>query len=149
MKLIHERFLEKVQIVEECWEWMSVVNDSGYGEFSMDGRMKKAHRASYELFNGSIPDGLLVRHKCDTRTCVNPWHLILGTAKDNSQDTLSRGRNPNASKSFCIRGHSLKDPKNLVPRKGKVKVRVCRTCARLRGRAFMKAKRDRINASKA
>lgn len=76
----------------ECWEWQSVRNQSGYGKFWLNGRTDLAHRVSYKIHKGSIPDGLLVRHTCDNPPCVNPAHLLVGTVKDNALDALSRGR---------------------------------------------------------
>ena len=52
----------------------------------------KAHRVSYEMANGPIPDGLIIRHKCDNPNCVNPKHLESGTQKDNMLDASFRGR---------------------------------------------------------
>ena len=76
-----------------CWLWTAgcLVN-GGYGYLYIDGVQHRAHRISYELFCGSIPDGLIVRHKCDVTCCVNPQHLILGTDWDNSQDKIARQR---------------------------------------------------------
>lgn len=51
-----------------------------------------AHRASWVIHNGDIPDGLFVLHHCDNPKCVNPSHLYLGTAADNSNDRVKRGR---------------------------------------------------------
>lgn len=70
-----------------CWLWTSVYKND-YGAF---GRLA-AHRLSYELHNGPIPKGLIVRHKCDTPACVNPAHLVVGTFKDNTADMVTRGR---------------------------------------------------------
>lgn len=77
-----------------CWIWTGALDGRGYGQMATtNGKSpKKAHRVSYELFNGAIPDGLVVRHKCDIPCCVNPWHLEIGTQKDNMQDASARGR---------------------------------------------------------
>lgn len=87
-----------------------------------------AHRFSFELFTGSIPKGLLVRHKCDNPPCVNPGHLELGTKADNAQDMAARGRCANQKRDFCPRGHPLAAP-NLRAKKGK---RACLSCDRAR-----------------
>lgn len=75
-----------------CWIWNSKKNKAGYGLIKIDGSYKRAHRVSYELFIGEIPDGLLVCHKCDVRECINPDHLFIGTHKENTQDMISKGR---------------------------------------------------------
>lgn len=77
-----------------CIEWTGVLMPNGYGQFSVLNRHVYAHRFSYELHKGSIPDGLCVLHSCDNRGCVNPDHLSLGTKLDNAQDARSRGRIP-------------------------------------------------------
>lgn len=76
---------------DECWPWTGRVNSGGYGEFR-DVKMRKAHRVAYELYVGPIPDGEVVRHKCDNPSCVNPRHLIPGTQKQNVRDRYVRGR---------------------------------------------------------
>lgn len=75
----------------ECWKWIGV-KARGYGRISVGGRPTGAHRVAWELAHGKIPSGLFACHKCDVRDCVNPDHLFLGTAKDNSQDCLAKGR---------------------------------------------------------
>lgn len=79
--------------VEGCWIWQGPTHGSGYGTFRSEGVERKAHRTSYELFNGPIPDGMLIRHTCDVRNCVQPGHLIVGTIADNNRDMMERGRN--------------------------------------------------------
>ena len=78
-----------------CWEWQRSRFPTGYGRVSI-GRQKQdyAHRVSYRGFIGPIPDGMLVRHKCDNPCCCNPEHLELGTQKDNMRDCMDRGRKP-------------------------------------------------------
>ncbi len=77
----------------DCWLWIGGDTGNGYGRIRRKGGKKiLAHRLSWELHNGPIPDGLCVLHKCDTPPCVNPDHLFLGTQKDNIQDAFKKGR---------------------------------------------------------
>ena len=76
-----------------CWEWKRATNNIGYGMFRIkQGLMRTAHRVSYELFNGPIPNGMVVCHTCDNPKCVNPDHLWAGTMLDNIRDMDSKGR---------------------------------------------------------
>jgi hypothetical protein len=77
---------------DECWEWQSTIKKNGYGSFWFNGKADRAHRVSYILSNGPIPDGLLVRHACDNKRCVNPSHLLLGDVLDNARDAVERDR---------------------------------------------------------
>lgn len=90
-----ERFELSYEPVPEagCWIWIGRAIGSGYGNIRVLNKQILAHRYSYMLFNGEIPFGLQVCHKCDVRLCVNPEHLFLGTAKDNALDRESKGRN--------------------------------------------------------
>lgn len=75
-----------------CWEWTGSVDVSGYGYLSVNAVEIKAHRFSWSLVNGEIPDGLVILHKCDNPPCVNPDHLQLGTLLDNNLDMKNKGR---------------------------------------------------------
>lgn len=75
-----------------CWEWRGKVSAKGYGQLTANGKEWRAHRYSYFLQHGDVPDDLLIRHGCDNRLCVNPEHLQPGTALDNVADAISRGR---------------------------------------------------------
>jgi len=87
-----ERFWEKVDRSGDCWIWTASVMKNGYGCIRIDKKTTRAHRVAYELTKGPIPEGLLLRHTCDNRRCVNPAHLVPGTFKDNVKDALDRGR---------------------------------------------------------
>jgi len=78
----------------ECWPWIASLNSHGYGYMTHDKRKVLAHRASWTLHRGQIPDGIWVLHNCDTKNCVNPSHLFLGTAQDNSDDMNAKLRFP-------------------------------------------------------
>ncbi len=76
-----------------CWLWTGSRNQKGYGWSRIQGiSTRMAHRISWLLHRGDIPEGVLVCHKCDTPSCVNPDHLFLGTQKDNLLDMSRKGR---------------------------------------------------------
>lgn len=88
-----EHFLKNaIKMESGCWEWSGTRNSGGYGDIRVDCRTTKAHRYSWEIHNGPIPAGMLVCHKCDNPPCVNPSHLFLGTARDNVNDMIKKGR---------------------------------------------------------
>ena len=72
-----ERFWEKVEKTDYCWNWLGVKNDAGYGQIHISGQLVYAHRYSYELLRGPIPEGLEPDHLCRNHSCVRPDHLEL------------------------------------------------------------------------
>jgi hypothetical protein len=80
---------------DECWKWTGSSYPYGYGCIGTSKGVDGAHRVSYKLHVGEIPDGLCVLHKCDNPNCNNPEHLFLGTKKDNALDRSLKGRGKN------------------------------------------------------
>lgn len=91
-----QRFWAKVTRTAGCWLWIGARGGGGYGHISVDGRLEKAHRVSYQLHGGVIPHGLQLDHLCRVRHCVNPAHLEPVTNRENH-----RRRRLNA----CPNGH--------------------------------------------
>jgi len=80
-----------------CWLWTASRNGDGYGFMTVGSRgidrsYRGAHRVSYEIYVGPIPDGMCVLHRCDVPACVNPAHLFLGTQRDNALDRERKHR---------------------------------------------------------
>lgn len=87
------RFWSKVIKQQECWEWNGERDKDGYGKINlMSFQTRVAHRLSWILTFGEIPEGMLVCHRCDNPSCVNPNHLFLGTQSDNINDMYKKGR---------------------------------------------------------
>ena len=89
-----DRFHEKYERVPfgACWIWVGALDTDGYGMIAVGRGPKSAHRISWILKNGEIPDGKHVLHTCDNPACVNPDHLFLGTHSDNMKDGVKKGR---------------------------------------------------------
>ena len=105
----------KVNPKTNCHEWQGTKNKHGYGYFHVDKQRKmiRSHRYIWEIYNGPIPNGMFVMHKCDNPCCVNVLHLTLGTPRDNTRDKIIKKR-----ENYCSgKNHYLKKYPHKV-RKG-------------------------------
>ncbi len=127
---MEERFWAKVRKTDECWEWTAARHPFGHGHIKVQGKVVNAHRLSYEMQNGPIPDGLVVDHICRNPGCVRPDHMELVGPVEN----VMRGEGymaTNARKTHCPQGHEYTPDNTYIWRTA----RYCRTCQRQRDRA--------------
>lgn len=120
-------FMSKVREQNDgCWKWVGTLTRTptgSYGSMSVNGRSVAAHRMSWQLFRGTIPDGLQIDHLCRNTRCVNPLHLEPVTQREN----ILRGVGfaaVNARKTHCKRGHEFSPENTITQASG----RACRTC---------------------
>lgn len=135
------RFWRHVEKTDGCWLWVGGRANGGYGRFgALPDRIVYAHRFSYELHKGPIPDGMFVCHSCDNPSCVRPDHLFAGHNVDNVRDMVAKGRlrSFNGQKRFCKNGHEF-TAENTRRRPGGH--RSCIACKIAQCRAYRRAKR--------
>ena len=118
----------KVDRKTGCWLWMRALKGCGYGHKWYDGKYQSAHRISWSIHRGPVPEGLFVLHKCDVMRCVNPAHLFLGTHQDNMDDQRRKGRRLDST---CKYGHTLVEGNLYKFSNGRRQCRICvlRRCA--------------------
>lgn len=97
---IRQYFQSRIASKQGCWIWDGSLSRGQRGQMQWKGLRKSAPIWAYELYRGSIPDGLLVCHRCDNPACVNPDHLFLGTQSENIRDAVQKGRWVQAGKHF-------------------------------------------------
>jgi len=144
---LHDRFLAKTEPCPTtgCWLWTAGLMLRGYARFSWDGRTGLAHRYAYEHYVAPIPADMEIDHICRNRFCVNPDHLDVVTARENTR----RGRSPasvNAAKTHCKNGHEF-TPENtyIVNDSRKARpARVCRTCRLATMKQYQQRKADAL-----
>jgi hypothetical protein len=136
------RFWNKVNIpsLSDCWEWQGSKNKHGYGHFKYKRKTHRAHRISWTLIKGEIPEGMCVLHRCDNRLCVNPFHLFLGTNQDNMDDKMKKNRHHSSQKTHCPQGHPYSEDNTYWTKREAH--RLCRACDR--ARKFRKYERKSI-----
>lgn len=93
----------------DCKLWTGYVQSGGYGQLYYNGKRVLAHRHAWYMSVGDIPAGMMVCHHCDTPLCINIKHLFLGTAKDNSQDCVKKGRHVGGGTKRASRHRKLTD----------------------------------------
>lgn len=131
---------------DECWEWQAAKDHRGYGVFGVERKSRWAHRISYQIQNGNIPQDLFVCHHCDNPSCVNPYHLFLGTNSDNMMDMVAkgRGRTDYSRRITCENGHKL-EGENLIFFKGKRSCKICIQAQEIEKQKRILARREKIS----
>lgn len=143
------RFWAKVEMSddpEHCWTWTGATTGHGYAKLGIAGKTVSAHRFSYELHYGAIPEGLDIDHVkargCRGRDCVNPRHLEAVTHREN----ILRGDGPTAvfaRKTHCNHGHEFTAANTYLTPGNE---RHCRACKRIRRLKYEPTKRRNVQA---
>lgn len=131
-----KRFWMRVDRGPACWTWTGAMTGSGYGQTTIGGRRRLAHRLSWLMHRGPIPAGMHLDHLCRNQRCVNPEHLEVVTSREN---TL-RGTNQVARlavATVCIAGHPFDEANTYLYRGG----RLCKECRRARCRDYQRRRR--------
>ena len=105
MTSVSDRLLSRIEIQDNgCWIYTGGLNGRGYGNIWHNGRTRSAHVVSYEVHTGPVPEGMQVCHTCDNKPCINPDHLFVGTAQDNIDDMIIKGRNNFKGRALLTQG---------------------------------------------
>lgn len=115
------QFFQRIEITNHCWLWNGRKTNGGYGVFSFNNNVIRAHRFSYELFKNEIPVNLDLDHLCRNTKCVNPQHLEPVSKYENQK----RSPITNMNKTHCPQGHEYSSDNLYVSPKG---FRFCRIC---------------------
>lgn len=135
---IEERLYSKIHFPSDedgCWEWVGAKDLTGYGRIKVNRKVEMAHRVSYSVFVGEIPEGHDIDHECCNPPCVRPDHLQPATRSENTR----RGYGPNIaaayqrSKDKCPAGHAYSEDNTYTDKNG---YRRCNTCHRMNQRKY-------------
>lgn len=125
--------LERVKagclVTPDCWIWLGLLDEKGYGRIKIKGLTRRTHIVTYEHVHGARPTGSVIDHLCRVRHCCNPQHLQAVSPAENNR----RGLSPSAQRrrqTRCVHGHEL-TPDNIYSRPDRPGMRECRTCKRL------------------
>lgn len=138
---VGQRFAALVAKSDGCWLWQGGADLRGYGTFWRDGKNHPAHRVSYELYVGAIPDDMHLDHLCRTPRCVRPDHLEPVTPRENLMRGSTTQAAINAAKTHCIHDHPLAGGNLHIDKDGK---RRCNACRRERVRRWRERKRQTV-----
>lgn len=147
-KTLNDRFLERFEQTNGCWEWKSTMHHSGYGVIYKSPKQLLAHRVSWEYYNKTvIPDELEVDHICRNRKCVNPKHLRIVTHKINCLENSESPLAKHAKKTHCPKGHPLSGDNLVKYHLEKLNQRFCKACFNQWQRNNRKKKAERLQCS--
>ena len=132
-----KRFMTKVDVTDDCWNWIGQKTVDGYGILTFTNKKikkkKYVHRLSYEHYKQEIPPKMTIDHLCRNRRCVNPDHLECVTNVEN----VMRGQGitvVNKAKTHCDNGHEFSSENTYVTSKGYRQCQICKRFAKARSR---------------
>ena len=126
------KFWDKVEITNYCWNWAAATTRGNYGIFGTGNKLEIAHRVSYKLHKGEIPEGLVIDHLCSNTLCVNPAHLEAVTQKENVMRGIGIG-SKNSKKTHCPQGHEYDEDNTYIDPRNR---RRCIECGRIKSRQY-------------
>lgn len=138
-----QKILMRTKKNGDCLIWQGCKDEKGRGLINLQGS-KRVHRVLWEIINGSIPEGLVIRHACDVPSCINIKHLLIGTQRDNMNDMKIRGR---GRRIICRNGLHELQGSNIYTLPSNPDYRECRECRNERNKRYhSKKKRGDENA---